>query len=201
MTTPKSRLGKQHLIEVAERLFTKHGYQAVSIRDISQACGVTNAALYYHFTSKEALYEEAAKHHVDKLALRMEQAGARATDTIGKLNFVLGEYANLVSERRSPLFSLRGKPDKDQTEQGIKQHARFIKPILAPIEEILQHAADKGEIRQLPDGHLSASLLLGLFHGMLQHHQHFTSHQVTSSDIRLVIEIFWNGIELQGVIP
>ena len=35
------------------RLFTEQGYEATSLREIAEQLGVTKAALYYHFKSKE----------------------------------------------------------------------------------------------------------------------------------------------------
>ena len=134
MTTQSIRLGKQHLLEVAEGLFTEYGFQAVSIRDIAQAGGVTNAALYYHFSSKEALFNEVIEYHIDKLAQQMEQASAQYTNTRDKLTVILEEYASHVSERRSPLFSLRGKPDKVRPEKHQKQYAHLLGRLLAPLE-------------------------------------------------------------------
>jgi len=195
MTTQTTRLGKQHLLEIAERLFTEHGYQAVSIRDIAQASGVTNAALYYHFPSKEALFDEVLENHADKLAQRMEQAGAQPVGTRSKLSSILGEYATLVSERRSPLFSLRRKSDDVSQEQVKTQHALMVQRMLAPLERTIQTAISKSELRQLPDDYSPASLLLGLFHGMLQYRKHDTDCQITPEDIELVIDIFWDGLK------
>ncbi|MBO0869697.1 MAG: TetR/AcrR family transcriptional regulator [Micromonosporaceae bacterium] len=39
--------------EVALDLFTEHGYEATSLREIAERLGVTKAALYYHFKTKE----------------------------------------------------------------------------------------------------------------------------------------------------
>ncbi|GIH26547.1 TetR family transcriptional regulator [Acrocarpospora phusangensis] len=39
--------------EIALRLFTEQGYEATSLREIAEALGVTKAALYYHFKTKE----------------------------------------------------------------------------------------------------------------------------------------------------
>ena len=195
MTSQSTRLGKKHLIEVAEELFTEHGFQAVSIRDIAQASGVTNAALYYHFPSKEALFDEVIEHHADKLARRMEQAGVQASNTRQKLMAILGEYARQVSEHRSPLFSLSRKPDKGRPERIKKQHAHLVARMLAPLENTLQTAIVQGELRQLPESYSPASLLIGLFHGMLQHRKHCTDYQITSDDIELVVDIFWSGLQ------
>lgn len=188
------RLGKQHLLETAEQLFTEHGYQAVSIRDIAKASGVTNAALYYHFSSKETLFDEVLDYHADKLAQRMEQASAQVGDTRAKLKAILIEYANQVSERRSPLFSLRRKPDKTNHEQVKRQHGRMIQRLLAPLEDILQAATEQGELQPLPDDYSPASLLLGLFHGMLQHRKNIEDGEISAQDIELIIAVFWDGL-------
>jgi AcrR family transcriptional regulator len=39
--------------EVAVELFTERGYEGTSLREIAERLGVTKAALYYHFKSKE----------------------------------------------------------------------------------------------------------------------------------------------------
>jgi AcrR family transcriptional regulator len=39
--------------QVAVELFTEHGYEGTSLREIAERLDVTKAALYYHFKSKE----------------------------------------------------------------------------------------------------------------------------------------------------
>jgi AcrR family transcriptional regulator len=46
---------RERILTVAATLFSDKGFNATSIRDISEALGVTKAALYYHFTSKEEI--------------------------------------------------------------------------------------------------------------------------------------------------
>jgi len=41
--------------EVALELFTTRGYDATSLREIAERLGITKAALYYHYDSKEAI--------------------------------------------------------------------------------------------------------------------------------------------------
>ena len=41
--------------DVALRLFIENGYEATSLREIADAIGVTKAALYYHFKTKEEI--------------------------------------------------------------------------------------------------------------------------------------------------
>ena len=48
---------KKTLVEVAERLFTEHGYASTSLDAIVAGAEVTKGALYHHFSGKQALYE------------------------------------------------------------------------------------------------------------------------------------------------
>lgn len=46
---------RAEILRVALELFTEKGYEATSIRDISDSLGVTKSALYYHFRNKEEI--------------------------------------------------------------------------------------------------------------------------------------------------
>jgi TetR/AcrR family transcriptional regulator, cholesterol catabolism regulator len=52
----KAGTSRQRIIAAAAELFATHGFEATSIRDIANAVEMTNAALYYHFASKEELF-------------------------------------------------------------------------------------------------------------------------------------------------
>jgi AcrR family transcriptional regulator len=46
---------RERILATASALFAEKGFTATSIRDISDALGVTKAALYYHFASKDEI--------------------------------------------------------------------------------------------------------------------------------------------------
>ncbi|AZN40328.1 TetR/AcrR family transcriptional regulator [Paenibacillus albus] len=46
------------IIRTAKELFMKSGYRAISTRQISDACGLTQPALYHHFADKQSIYVE-----------------------------------------------------------------------------------------------------------------------------------------------
>jgi AcrR family transcriptional regulator len=50
---------KRALVDVAERLFTEHGYSATSLDAIVAGADVTKGALYHHFSGKQAIFEAA----------------------------------------------------------------------------------------------------------------------------------------------
>jgi len=56
------RQTREDILEFSVSLFAEFGYDGVSMRDVAAVCGLTPAALYYHFPHKEALYLEVVAH-------------------------------------------------------------------------------------------------------------------------------------------
>ncbi|WP_343222412.1 TetR/AcrR family transcriptional regulator [Lysobacter sp. ISL-50] len=55
------------LLEAAELLFIRHGYEGMSLRQITSHAKVNLAAVNYHFGSKEALVQELLSARLDRL--------------------------------------------------------------------------------------------------------------------------------------
>jgi AcrR family transcriptional regulator len=201
MTSQSTRVGKQHILETAEDLFSKYGFQAVSIRAIAEASGVTNAALYYHFEGKEALFKEVLVHHAERLAGLLQQASAGCESLRDKLLAMLTEYTTHITSRSSPVFLLRHK-SKGLDDKGLReQHGQLIHLILAPLENVLAEAVSNGEMRPLPEGFSAASLLIGMIHGLAQHRRMCARQDVTPEDIGVVVDVFWDGMRLRQESP
>lgn len=47
---------ERQLLDVAETLFTRRGYEAVSIEDIARAAGVSRPIVYHHYGSREGVF-------------------------------------------------------------------------------------------------------------------------------------------------
>lgn len=64
--TPSTRLSSKErrtsIIEAVLPLFAKKGFHGATTRELAEAAGVSEALLYRHFPSKEALYEEIQRH-------------------------------------------------------------------------------------------------------------------------------------------
>jgi AcrR family transcriptional regulator len=68
---------RQRILAVSAELFVEQGYDGTSLREIAERLGVTKAALYYHFSSKEQIFRallEPAKDLIGQLHGRLEAA-------------------------------------------------------------------------------------------------------------------------------
>ena len=69
MNTTAARNGTREEIQrVALELFSERGYDAVSMREISERLGITKAALYYHFEGKADIVRSLLASYNEQLA-------------------------------------------------------------------------------------------------------------------------------------
>lgn len=66
-TRRKGSQTRADIQQAALSLFTERGYDATSMREIAEQLGVTKAALYYHFDSKEAIILSLFQDHMRAL--------------------------------------------------------------------------------------------------------------------------------------
>jgi AcrR family transcriptional regulator len=194
MNAQNASVGRQKILDVAESLFTEHGYQAVSIRQIAQACGLTNAALYYHFDSKEALYKEVLEHYTARLGQRMREAAAEHQTIKEQVIAILAAYVDLVASRRSLFFALRHRPAGLSKEEAHQHHAQLFHTILDPLEDALRRAVGQGELQALPEDFSAASLLLGMLHGLIRYRHACHQADIDRDDIQTITETIWYGM-------
>jgi AcrR family transcriptional regulator len=62
----------ERIVATAERLFAERGLEAVSLRDITNACRANSAAIHYHFGSKDELVRAILEHRAVELAKRRD---------------------------------------------------------------------------------------------------------------------------------
>ena len=49
---------QQQILNIAQKLFAERGYETTTVRDIGQALGITEQAVFQHFPTKESIYDQ-----------------------------------------------------------------------------------------------------------------------------------------------
>jgi AcrR family transcriptional regulator len=63
---------KEEILDVATRLFAERGYDGTSMNDVAERVGMRKASLFYHFATKDALYEAVLDRLVATLQTALE---------------------------------------------------------------------------------------------------------------------------------
>lgn len=58
---------REHILEQAAKLFAAKGVAYTTVRDIAEAAGILSGSLYYHFSSKEAIFQELIERFLNEL--------------------------------------------------------------------------------------------------------------------------------------
>ncbi|MEM4214251.1 MAG: TetR/AcrR family transcriptional regulator [Candidatus Methanomethylicaceae archaeon] len=61
-----SELTRKLILDAAEKLFSERGFAGTSVRDISEASGVSQPLIHHHFGSKKMLYHEVKKRAIER---------------------------------------------------------------------------------------------------------------------------------------
>jgi AcrR family transcriptional regulator len=95
------------ILDVSERLFVEHGFEATSLRMITQQAEVNLAAVNYHFGSKDALFESVFMRRLAPLiAACLSELDELEAD--GRV----GEVARLVMTFIRPCLALSKDPSR-----------------------------------------------------------------------------------------
>lgn len=78
---------------VAIELFTEQGYEKTSLREIAERLGVTKAALYYHFKSKDDIVDSFVSDRLDRLDALIKLAEEQPADAARRRELI-SRYAD-----------------------------------------------------------------------------------------------------------
>jgi AcrR family transcriptional regulator len=82
---------------VAIELFTEEGYDKTSLREIAEKLGVTKAALYYHFPTKDDIISSLIEQRIAAVDALLEWAESQPRDSATRIRFI-ERYAVLHDE-------------------------------------------------------------------------------------------------------
>ncbi|HVT68902.1 MAG TPA: helix-turn-helix domain-containing protein [Trebonia sp.] len=128
-----TRARMQH---VALELFAEQGYERTSLREIAERLGVTKAALYYHFKSKEDIVRSFTEDYFGRIDALIAW-GSEQPPGPGTARELLDRYITIVMESGEVFrFLERNQATIHTTEDGKHRFTQF-RPRLRALMEII----------------------------------------------------------------
>lgn len=113
------------VLDIAKGLFWQRGYEATSIKDLTEAMGMTPPSLYAAFGSKEALYGRVLDRYVETFGHRLLEVLFEEPDLRRALSALVQDWARLLTGGSHPkgcMISLgmpTHSPDQASIAQGV----------------------------------------------------------------------------------
>ena len=148
------------ILNKAEKLFADSGFGSVSMTNIANACNMSKANLYHHFTSKEDLYTQILVRAQKNTQNILEKTKEITGTYIEKIEFFINEHLNQML--KDPMkykllareFSDLGRSSRAMPSVGLMEQN------LSQIVDLIDQAKKSKEIIETTDSRLLAYQLL-----------------------------------------
>ncbi|HST83414.1 MAG TPA: helix-turn-helix domain-containing protein [Kineosporiaceae bacterium] len=135
-----------HILDSALTVFSQYGYAKTTMQDIARAAGMSRAALYLHFASKEDLFRAGSRRAHDRALELVDASLAEQGDALSRVDAAMAVYFGELMAQISS--SVHGKELFDASLDitgdivGEAQAA-----LVARLVSALDAAAAAGEVR------------------------------------------------------
>lgn len=154
---------RNKILEQAVRLFSRNGYGSTSVRELAEAAGITKPTLYYHFGSKEGLYEALVDHHLAGFEGLVSETLQSSGSVLQRVQSFAQTYLfGAVEEADALRFLLTcSVPDTgDSATPNCHVFARVLQ-IVTPLEGLVRQGVASGELRRDLDPEAAVLALMG----------------------------------------
>lgn len=135
---------KRKIFETSMELFARKGYEATSIEEITSVVGVAKGTLYYHFSSKEEIFNFLVEEGMKLLKNSIEIKISKLDNSIDKLKAIIliqikiiAKYENFISMLLSQIWG--------QEPRNIKCRG-YVFEYISVIEAIVKEGIAKEEL-------------------------------------------------------
>jgi len=150
---------KRKIFETSMKLFAEKGYEATSIEEITATVGVAKGTLYYHFSSKEEIFNFLIEEGIKLLQNSIDIKTAKRSNYIDKIKAIVLIQIKIVAKYEDIITILLSQFWGN--EERHKKCQNLVYEYIGKIEKIVQEGIEKSEIKQ-GDSQVIASEIYGL---------------------------------------
>lgn len=188
------KTSRENIFEAALELFSKFGYFGTTVAQIAKRSGLSNGALYRHFTGKRELAEEIYREVMTSLLQAFRQIREDNLDFKGKLELVVNYLLGIAAEhpqRINFIFFLK--------------HSEFLSPpqlkltrdVCEEIKMMVAAAAETGEIADM-NPQFGAAMIMGTINKLIEMHNFKLLNDSLEDMTKQCQNLFLNGLSCKS---
>jgi len=137
---------KRKIFETSMKLFAEKGYEATSIEEITATVGVAKGTLYYHFSSKEEIFNFLIEEGIKLLQNSIDIKTSKRNNYIDKIKAIVLIQIKIVAKYEDIITILLSQFWGN--EERHKKCQNLVFDYIGKIEKIVQEGMEKEEIKK-----------------------------------------------------
>lgn len=139
---------RERILDAAAKLFARCGYENSSIADLAAAVGVSKAAIYHYYATKQDIYDAIILNVLSELTAEVSQAVAQATTASARLRQFMLAHARYFEDRHPQFvtmlisYSAMSVPDQKDAAHLRDGYEQLLRDIIA-------EGVTRGEFREI----------------------------------------------------
>src|SRR5678815_4970242 len=151
----------RHILERSARVICQQGFEATSMQQIAEACGLTKAGLYHHVKTKDALLLAIMHYGMDLFEEVVLDRVSGIADPLERLRATMARNVELVTQDSSKEVTIILHEHQTLTGAAQREINARKKRYVRFLEAACREAAERGQIRPV-DPTLAAFSFLGM---------------------------------------
>ena len=161
---PSTLSSRDKILDVAEGLFARRGFEGVGMRAVAEASGLRKSSLFHHFRSKHQLYFEVLGRELARVQERLAASLALRAEPAEKLDRWIDAAVDALAEHPPAarlllraLFEDDDFPDDPLPEAQACE--RVLAQVLDDIHGLLREGVEQGVFRRVSVPHTVQTLI------------------------------------------
>lgn len=184
---------RARLIQSAEKVFARDGFEAAKLEEIAADAGYTRGAVYANFESKEDLFFALLEREISTRITALEREMDKAREPEAKLKAMRDFFLNKTLDRRWSLLSLEFKlfavRHPEVKRRLAAMHRRFVEPRVGFLEEVMSALG-----RELPASAYAMGVSLAALGNSLTLEHMLDPSLMDEKDVRPIMANFFDSL-------
>jgi AcrR family transcriptional regulator len=184
---------RRKLLEAAEKIFARDGFEAARLEDIASLAGYTRGAFYANFQSKEDIFFALLERWVGQRVSEVNALIAQQESPTKLLRALRDHYVQKTQDRRLSLLTLEFKMfaiRHPEAHARLRARQRRLRESAADLLRRITHVTG----RTLPVSFTTAAAGFGAFSSALALEHIVDPSMVSEQDTRDLLGVFFDGM-------
>jgi AcrR family transcriptional regulator len=155
---------REKILDVAEALFARRGFEGVGMREVATAAGLGKSSLFHHFSGKPQMYYEVLGRVIGRIHERVAPVLVSHAGPVTKLDRLVDELIDVLAEQPTTArLLLRALFEEeaaahDQLPEAVKTN-EVLADMLEGMRRLLREGVDEGVFRPVSVSHTMQTLI------------------------------------------